>query len=83
MLHIIGTQFHFRATSVRCVRQPVDRQTQIRQYIVVNDIVEENRVRIERIFSQDDAICECLLSTDGCGLSGSDSNCSQPWTRVL
>ena len=45
--------------------QPVDGETQVGQDIVINDIVKENGVRIERILGQYDAIVECFVVANG------------------
>ena len=42
-------------------RQSVDRQTQIGQHVVVDNVVEEHGIRIEGFLRQDDAIVKCLV----------------------
>ena len=54
------------------VRQTIDCQAQIGQHFIVNNIVEENGIRIERFLSQDDTIGECLVVADGSALNDAD-----------
>ena len=54
----------------RGLGQPIDRETQVRQNFVVNDIVKENSVRIERFLAQYDAVVESFVvadESDSCG----------------
>ena len=50
------------------VRQTIDCQAQIRKNFIVDDVVEEYGIRIERFFSQNDTIGECLVVADGTAL---------------
>jgi hypothetical protein len=45
--------------------QAIDRQAEIRQYVVVDDIVEEDGVGVECVPVEDDAIVECVVLANG------------------
>jgi hypothetical protein len=45
--------------------QAIDGQAEIRQYVVIDDIFEEDGVGVESIPVEDDAIVECLVLTNG------------------
>lgn len=47
------------------VGKPINGKTQIRQYIVIDDIVQEHGVRIERVLGQNDAIIKGFVVTYG------------------
>lgn len=69
----------------RC-RQPVDRQTQIRQYVVIDDIVEEHTIRIEGVLLQNNAVIKGFVVANGSvlgvktglTLEGLDNNRCEP-----
>lgn len=44
--------------------QSVDRQGGVREDIVVDNIIEKDRIRVERVRPQNDALCEVLILTD-------------------
>jgi hypothetical protein len=48
--------------------QTINRQAQIRQDIVIHNVVKENCVRIERFPTQNDAIVECFFVANGTSL---------------
>ena len=47
------------ALARRC--QAIDGKAQIRQYVVVDDVVEKYRVRVEGVLRQDDTVVKCLV----------------------
>ena len=68
--HVFRTQLEFPLLSVARIRQAVHGQIGIRQYIVIDDVVEKNGVRIESLFREDYAVVERLVATDGSILMG-------------
>jgi hypothetical protein len=62
---ILGPQLEPASAPIGSVGQPVDRETQVGQDRVVDDIVEKNGIRIEGFLRQDDAIIECAVLADG------------------
>lgn len=62
--NIFGAQFETTALSVCGFGQAVDRQTQVRQYIVVNDVVKKYGLRIERFRRQDDTVVKGFVFGD-------------------
>ena len=63
--NVFGTKFQLALALVATVGQAVYRETQVRQYVIVDDVVEEDRIRVEGILRQDDAIIKCVVLTDG------------------
>jgi hypothetical protein len=45
--------------------QPVYSETEIRQYVIVDDVVEKDGVGVECISRKDDAIIECRVLANG------------------
>ena len=47
-------------------RQAIDGQAQVRQHLVIDDVVEEHGVRVEGFLRQDDAVFagKCFVVTD-------------------
>ncbi len=62
--HVFRTQLEFPLFAVARIRQAVNGQIRIRQYIVVDDVVEKNGIRIENLFREDYAVIERLVATD-------------------
>ena len=80
---IVGPQFHFLTPAVGRVGQSVDGQAEIRQHIIVNNVIKEYGVRIEGFLVQNDTIGEYLFVTDGFALPESEGNFKRPRNRVL
>ena len=55
---ILGPQLQPSSAFVGTVGKPVDREAQIGQYLVIDDVVQENGIRVEGFLRQDDAIIE-------------------------
>ena len=55
---ILGPQLELSPALVRTVGKAVDRETQIGQHLVIDDVVEKYSVRVEGFLRQDDAIIE-------------------------
>lgn len=68
--HVFRTQLEFPLFAVAQIRQAVNGQIKIRQYIVVDDIVEKNGIRIENLFREDYAVIERLVATNSPVLLG-------------
>jgi hypothetical protein len=56
--NVFGPQFQDAPAAVGTVGKTIDRQAQVRQHLVVDDIVQEHGIRVESILRQDDAIIE-------------------------
>ncbi len=54
--NVFRSKIQFAGFSIAGLGQAVHGETQVRQYLIVNDIVEKNGVRVEGIFRQDDAV---------------------------
>ena len=59
--NIFRTQLEFASFTLTRLGQSIDCQAKVRKNIVINDIVKEYRVRIERFLAQDDAIIKCFF----------------------
>jgi len=55
---VLRPQFQAAPAAVGTVGEPVDGEAQVGQYLVIDDIVEEYRIRVEGVLRQDDAIIE-------------------------
>jgi hypothetical protein len=53
------------ALAIAGIRQTVYCKAQVRKHVVINDIVKEDCVRIERFLVQNDAIIKGFVVTDG------------------
>jgi len=62
---IFGGHFQFAVSAGPGVRESVNGKTQPGQDLVVHNVVIENRVRIERVFRQYDAVAEFVVVADG------------------
>lgn len=62
---ILGPQLELSSTAIGSVGKAVDRETQVGQDLVVDDIVEKDGIRVEGFLRQDDAIVECAVLADG------------------
>ena len=58
---IFRSQFHIRFAAFAGSNQTINGETQIGKHIVIDDVVKEDGIGIERILGQDDAIVERLL----------------------
>lgn len=63
--NVLGPQLQLSFALVRTIGKPVDREAQIGQYLVIDDVVQEYGIRIEGFLRQDDAIIECPVLADG------------------
>ena len=61
---VFGTHFEVRGMDGTRIGQTVDGETQVRQHVIVDDVVEEHGIRIEGVLRQDDAIVECSVLSD-------------------
>ena len=50
--------------AVGAIREPVDGQAQVREDLVVDDVVEEYGIRVEGVLRQDDTIVKCAVLAD-------------------
>ena len=62
---VFRAQLEFALALVRAVGQTIDREAQVGQYVVVDDVVQEYGIRIEGFLRQDDTIVECAVLADG------------------
>jgi len=62
---ILGPHLEPAPAAIGSVGQAIDRETQVRQDLVVDDIVEKYGIRVEGFLRQDDAIIECPVLADG------------------
>ena len=62
---IFRAQFQLAFLVLGRGRQTVDSQTQVRQYIVIDDVVQKDGVGIERFLGQDDAVVKSRILADG------------------
>lgn len=53
---VFRPQFELALLFLRGSRQAIDSQAQIRQYLIVDDVVEEYGIRVEGVLRQDNAI---------------------------
>ena len=60
----VRPQVQFAFLAIRFFCQSVDGEAQLRQYLIVNDVVQEHRVRIECVLIEDDAFIECTVFAD-------------------
>jgi hypothetical protein len=56
--NILGPQLEGSALAITGFCKAIDREAQVWQHVIVNDVVEKNSVRVERLFRQDDAVIE-------------------------
>ncbi len=63
--NIFRAQLKLASLAFAGFSQTIDREAQVRQDIVINDIVKEYRVRIERFLGQDDAVVKGLFVANG------------------
>ena len=61
---VIRPQFEPASLLVRPVGKAVDGETQVRQNLVVDDIVKKDGIRVEGVLRQDDAIVELAVLAD-------------------
>jgi hypothetical protein len=62
---IIRPQLEPALPSLRCVRETIDRQAEVRQDLVIDDIVKKNGIRVEGFLREDDAVFEWPVLADG------------------
>ena len=63
---VLRPQLELALPALRAIGKTVDRQAQVRQNLVIDDIVEKDGIRVEGILREDDAICERpVLADDG------------------
>ena len=62
---ILRPQIEFAPLALTRLCQSIDRQTQVRQNIVINDVVKEYGVRVERFLGQYDAVIKGFIVTNG------------------
>jgi len=55
---ILGPQFQAGLAAVGAVGKTVDREAEVGQHVVIDDIVEKYGIRVEGVLRQDDAIIE-------------------------
>jgi hypothetical protein len=55
---VLGAEFELPQAGLAMGCQPVDLETKVREYVVIDDVVEEYGVGIECVPGQDDAIVE-------------------------
>ena len=72
---VVRTKFKFRAILVTWISESINRQTEVGEHVIVNNVFEEDGIRIERFLGQNDAVGECLVVTDGTVLRESSSHC--------
>jgi hypothetical protein len=63
--NVLGPQFQAGLAAVGTVGETVDREAQVGQHLVIDDIVEKDGIRVEGVLRQDDAIIECAVLADG------------------
>lgn len=62
--NIFRAQLKAAFSRFRRFGEPVDFQTQIGKNVIINDIVKEHGVRVERFLVQYDAVVECFVVAD-------------------
>jgi len=63
--HITGTKLQAAMLLLAGLSQTVYCQAQVRQNIVINNILQENRIRIEGFLGQNDAIIKGFVVANG------------------
>ena len=63
--NILRPQLEPALPPLRCVRETIDRQAEVRQDLVIDDIVQKDGIRVESFLRQDDAIFEWPVLADG------------------
>ena len=63
--NIFRTQLEFSLLAFAGLSQAIDCEAKVRKNVVINNVVKEYRVRIERILGQDDAIIKCFIVANG------------------
>ena len=61
---VFGTHFEIGRVDRRRVSQSIDCKAQVRQHVVVDDVVEEYGIGVEGVLRQDDAVVECSVLSD-------------------
>ena len=62
---VFGTEFQRALLLVAAVGEAIDRKAQIGQYLVIDDVIQENRIRVEGFLRQDYAVIKCTVFADG------------------
>lgn len=65
--NILGKQLELVVLAFRRRRQTIDGETQVRQHFVIDDVIEENGIRVEGFFRQDDALIKGFVAANGSG----------------
>ena len=63
--YVLRTQLQFALLAITRVIQTIDREAQIRQDFVIDNIIKKNSVRIERFLGQNDAIIKGFVVANG------------------
>ena len=63
--NILRPQLEPALPPLRCVRETIDRQAEIRQDLVIDDIVKKDGIRVEGFLREDDAVFEWPVLADG------------------
>jgi len=63
--NILRPQLEPALPPLRCVRETIDRQAEVRQDLVIDDIVKKDGIRVEGFLREDDAVFEWPVLADG------------------
>jgi hypothetical protein len=63
--HVFRTQLQLAFALVGAIGQAVNGEAQVRQNLVVDNIVQEYGIRVEGFLRQDDAVVECAVLANG------------------
>lgn len=72
---IFRAQFEIAFSPVSLLCQTIHGQTQVRQDVIVNDVIKKYGFRVERFFRQDDAIFKGFVVADGSVPGGVERLC--------
>ena len=61
---VFGSHLELAFALVGSVREAVYGQAQVRQHLVIDDVVEEYGIRVERVLRQDYTVIECAVFAD-------------------
>jgi hypothetical protein len=62
---VFRTHLQLALALVGAISEAVDGEAQVRQNLVIDDIVEKNGIRVEGFLRQDDTVVECAVLANG------------------
>jgi hypothetical protein len=63
---VVGSQLELSLAAIGPFCESVNREAEVREDFVVDDVVEEYRIRVEGVLRQDDTIVKSAVLTDVC-----------------